>query len=85
MAKFEHVKGDAADRRFNKSRVHSVTKEYMDYLDTLTKEGGVGIITPGRGENLTTLRNRIRRSAGLLGIKVKTQQDGDNLLVKVVD
>jgi len=84
MAKFEHIKGNEADKRFNKSRVHGVTREYMTYLETLKGQGGVGVMTPGGGENLTTLRNRIRRSASLLGIQVKTQQDGNDLLVKVV-
>jgi len=83
MAKFEHIKGGEADKRFAKSRVHGVTREYMTYLDTLKSEGGVGIIKPGRGESLTTLRNRIRRAADLLEIQIKTQKDGDELLVKV--
>ncbi len=84
MAKFEHIIGNDADKRFNKGRVHGITREYMTYLETLNNEGGVGVMTPGSGESLTTLRNRVRRSASLLGIQVKTQQDGDELLIRVI-
>ncbi len=84
MAKFEHIKGGDAEKRFAKSRVHGVTREYMTYLDTLKKEGGVGVMKAGRGESLTTLRNRVRRAADLLEIQVKTQKDGEELLVKVL-
>jgi hypothetical protein len=83
MAKFEHIKGGQAEKRFEKSRVHGVTREYMNYLETLRSEGGVGVLKPGHGENLTTLRNRVRRSAGLLEMKIKTQKDGNELLIKV--
>ncbi len=84
MAKFEHITGGEADKRFAKSRVHNVTREYMTYLDTLSGQGGVGVLKPGRGESLTTLRNRVRRAADLLEIKIKTQKDGEDLLVKVL-
>jgi hypothetical protein len=83
MAKFELVKGGDAEKRFAKSRVHGVTREYMQYLESLRKEGGIGVLKPGRGESLNTLRNRIRRSAGLMEMDVKTQKDGEELLVKV--
>lgn len=83
MAKFEHIKGGDADKRFAKSRVHGVTREYMAYLETLTHEGGVGVLKPGRGESLTTLRNRVRRAAVLMETKIKTQRDGEELLIKV--
>jgi hypothetical protein len=83
MAKFELVKGSDAEKRFVKSRVHDVTREYIQYLESLRKEGGVGVLKPGRGESLNTLRNRIRRAAGLMEIEVKTQKDGEELLVKV--
>ena len=84
MAKFEHIKGGDAEKRFAKSRVHGVTREYMAYLDALRKEGGVGVLKPGRGESLTTLRNRVRRAADLLEIGIKTQKDGEELLIKVL-
>ena len=84
MAKFEVVKGGDAEKRFAKSRVHDITREYMLYLESLRKEGGVGVLKPGRGESLNTLRNRIRRAAGIMDLTVKTQKDGDELLVKVV-
>jgi len=83
MAKFEHIKGGDAEKRFAKSRVHGVTREYMNYLETLRDQGGVGVLKPGKGESLTTLRNRVRRSAGLLEMNIKTQRDGDELLIKV--
>ena len=84
MAMFEHIKGGQAEKRFAKSRVHGVTREYMNYLETLRNEGGVGVLKPGEGEKLTTLRNRVRRSAGLLEMKIKTQRDGEELLIKVL-
>ena len=84
MAKFEHIKGGDAEKRFAKSRVHGVTREYMAYLETLKKEGGVGVLKPGRGESLTTLRNRVRRAADLLETEIKTQRDGEELLIKVI-
>jgi len=83
MAKFEHIKGSEAEKRFAKSRVHGITREYMDYLKTLQKEGGIGVLKPSGDESLNTLRNRVRRAGGLLDIKVKTQKDGKDLLVKV--
>ena len=84
MAKFEHIKGGDAEKRFAKSRVHGVTREYMAYLETLKKEGGVGVLKPGRGESLTTLRNRVRRAADLLETEIKTQRDEEELLIKVI-
>ena len=84
MAKFEHIKGAEGEKLFAKGRVHGATREYMGYLQTLKKEGGVGILRPTGKENPTTLRNRIRRAAELQGIEVKTQKDGNELLVKVV-
>ena len=83
MAEFKHIKGGDAEKRFAKSRVQGVTCEYMTYLETLKSEGGVGVLKPGHGENLTTLRNRVRRSASLLEMQIKTQRDGDELLIKV--
>ena len=83
MAKFEHVKGAEGDKLFAKGRVHGATREYMGYLQTLKKEGGVGILRPTGKESQTSLRNRIRRAADLMGIEIKTQKDGDDLLVKV--
>jgi hypothetical protein len=84
MAKFEHIKGGNAEKRFAKSRVHGVTRQYMAYLETLTREGGVGVLKPERGESLTTLRNRVRRAADLLETQIKTQRDGEELLIKVI-
>ncbi len=84
MAKFEHIKGGNAEKRFAKSRVHDVTREYMAYLDTLKNEGGVGVLKPEPGESLTTLRNRVRRAADLLETEIKTQRDGEELLIKVM-
>jgi hypothetical protein len=84
MAVFQHIKGADAEKRFAKSRVHAVTREYMKYLDKLRAEGGIGVLRPGPNESLNTLRNRVRRSADLMEIEVKTQKDGDELLVKLV-
>ena len=84
MAKFEHIKGGNAEKRFAKSRVHDVTREYMAYLETLKNEGGVGVLKPEGGESLTTLRNRVRRAADLLETEIKTQRDGAELLIKVM-
>ena len=84
MAKFEHIKGGNAEKRFAKSRVHDVTREYMAYLETLKNEGGVGVLKPEHGESLTTLRNRVRRAADLLETEIKTQRDGEELLIKVM-
>ncbi|MFO7769707.1 MAG: hypothetical protein R6W82_12230 [bacterium] len=83
MAKFEHIKGNDAEKRFAKSRVHSITREYMDYIKTLKEEGGIGVLKPSGEESLNTLRNRVRRAAGLLDLKVKTQKDGDDLLIRI--
>ena len=84
MAEFHHLKGADAEKRFAKSRVHGVTREYMQYLDTLRKQGGIGVLQPGANESLNTLRNRVRRSADLMEIQIKTQKDGEELLVKVL-
>ena len=83
MAEFQHIKGSGAEKRFAKSRVHNVTREYMQYIEMLRKEGGVGVLKPGRGESLNTLRNRVRRAADLMEVEIKTQKDGAELLVKV--
>ncbi len=81
MASFNHLTGKEADRRFATSRVHGITREYMEYLKTLQSEGGIGVLKPGRGENLVTLRNRVRRAAGVLGVRAQTQRDGNELIV----